>query len=33
MYNFAIFKKDIINIGIGLYNKAQDQIKLKESFN
>jgi hypothetical protein len=31
--NTDIFMTGIINMGIGLYDKAPDQIKLKKSFN
>jgi hypothetical protein len=31
--SIVLFKKSTINIGISLYNKAQDQVKLREHFN
>jgi hypothetical protein len=31
--NTALFKRGVINMGISLYNKVQDQIKLRENFN
>jgi hypothetical protein len=31
--NTVLFKKTVINMGISLYNKVPDQIKLREYFN
>jgi hypothetical protein len=30
--NTVLFKKSVINMGIGLYNKVPDQIKIKRKF-